>query len=1053
MQRSISEPSSQPQEVSTESNQVPNLGRRSLPRPTSSGFFSFLRWFKKDDKDTDSEDENLSRPVSPLFSSNESVNSLFSTATATSFAYVPPNIYKPFGTASQPETLIAPGPDTETYRKRLRQRERLKELDRNLTLRKKYRLYAADTLRKNDRIDFSDPKKIKTENNGNYCDLSLPITRVSDINTSANGSVVKGHRRTASDSSKDKRAGAYVHVKGKRRAPPPPKYNGSKQTNSQSRSSTISRKKRPAPPPPIELKNENTKPNNFNNMDNPKDPSDIPKEDPSIANDSLKLEKGVLKPSKSIIIKEDMSLGKEIKDVPPVSPRPWYKRTGGNSKDFKKDKPLEKSKDKENAAFPEVNYYRSSTASDYNPRFSFFSKLNDKSDDKKKDSEKRKSGLSMLANISELDREAAAIVNSQRAQSQNDEFDEIPSFLRPHVPDKEEENGPKSARDLISKFNAITNVTKVTVNSAFFNPKESAKLFPKNANKPPTAYFLQNSDLLGTSSKTSPAQESETPPMKRSIFSTSGFTKPASNLTSVDDIESKLNSGIPMNRTSNSPKLEKQEINDNLDNEFPKKFPMKSQSSVNLNSSINWTCKNCSAQNPHWKSTCTSCNVSKDNINDGKLNAKITDSPKSRKRTLGDWEKELKKYFPTKTRNSLCDLKKSSSDRSIFKPINENVNKNVLNKNKEVYQLHETKKMDVNNLNISTNKEFKPINDNAANKMFIKPNMEFNNDSSLNKTFVKPNMEEVRKIRLERFSANLDDIAPIPNRDENELEQSRLFERLREMKNSLPKQHIPPRKPVTPEPKIINKPEHIVHTPQNFKDDAKNFPKDDTNKFGAIKKTQVFNEPETAKEPEMSVYVVTTHTEFDDIKVRNENANKPLKVSSSCQTSGVIRKLEPTNKPPTIIETILPIMPENYQAPELKIRNRTYELIQARDFVSMNNAKINPIYQKPKNPYMSQSKVASAEKGHIHTSDYDVLTEDLRIPKSIMKNRDTANNNNNTVEINKLLKSLENAIADGRQMDAARLAKDLANLKVNCSVIRQQNQNSSPKGGGPVIVT
>lgn len=46
--------------------------------------------------------------------------------------------------------------------------------------------------------------------------------------------------------------------------------------------------------------------------------------------------------------------------------------------------------------------------------------------------------------------------------------------------------------------------------------------------------------------------------------------------------------------------------------------------------------------------------------------------------------------------------------------------------------------------------------------------------------------------------------------------------------------------------------------------------------------------------------------------------------------------------------------------------------------------------------------------------------------------------NVNTIAVNRLLKRLEGSIASGNHELAALLARELAQLKVNCSVIRQK---------------
>uniref|UniRef100_A0A182ITK2 RanBP-type and C3HC4-type zinc finger-containing protein 1 n=1 Tax=Anopheles atroparvus TaxID=41427 RepID=A0A182ITK2_ANOAO len=227
-------------------------------------------------------------------SKSSSCDSILSTAT-NGFAFVPPNCYEAVlavsGRNQELRRTIQPGPYTDSYKRRCWQRDQARELDRKneLTLRKKYRLFAS--LRESparDQRDNHDPKTLTRDNQRSiYTDLSLPATcgvkapaprlpgpstvtnPSGEAQTNGDPSAVRKHRRTVSDSSKDRRAGAYVHVKGKRRAPPPPpltlaEAGGSSSNGTLTRpntpnyygtlspSSTLStRKKRPAPAPPI----------------------------------------------------------------------------------------------------------------------------------------------------------------------------------------------------------------------------------------------------------------------------------------------------------------------------------------------------------------------------------------------------------------------------------------------------------------------------------------------------------------------------------------------------------------------------------------------------------------------------------------------------------------------------------------------------------------------------------------------------------------------------------------------------------------------------------
>ncbi|XP_055545100.1 uncharacterized protein LOC129730091 [Wyeomyia smithii] len=207
-------------------------------------------------------------------SKSSSCDSILSTATD-GFAFVPPKCYEVIGDLSQSERVINPGPYTDSYKRRVAQRDRTRELDAKyeLTLRRKYNLFS--NIRCNTTVSGKDTTLTRDNQKSLYNDLSLPTTSniaADGITTIGNAGIaygdIKKHRRTVSDSFKDKKAGAYVHVKGKRKAPPPPSLTlENKVTSSRdhttsatlpnskygtlSPGSTLSRKKRPAPLPPL----------------------------------------------------------------------------------------------------------------------------------------------------------------------------------------------------------------------------------------------------------------------------------------------------------------------------------------------------------------------------------------------------------------------------------------------------------------------------------------------------------------------------------------------------------------------------------------------------------------------------------------------------------------------------------------------------------------------------------------------------------------------------------------------------------------------------------
>lgn len=544
-------------------------------RRDRNSIFSIFRWFRKESKSDDFDEEFApSAPPSPQLikgysSSCGSVDTLFSTATASSFAFVQPALYRPFGGGIPPEKRITTGPETDTYRKRLRQRDRIRELDKHLTLKKKYHLFGSDTLnRSTDDVNFkhyflnksldsfkvndfspgsknstlskkkrkAPPPPLVEENSKELsCSNSLENNKENkdtnnDLDT-ANVNIVvlrPHHRRTVSDSAQNRKS--FVHVKGKRKAPPPPINNNIEvkiENEEVIETQSLGRKKRHAPPPPLEIVEDNG-----TNLDTdrylnaeekqrlieniaklqahadrqtllvsspPASPTVSNKMSHTVFNDSLKLERGVLRANKTEVQSSEM-----IPSTPtPVSPRPWYKRNMVN-----KEKSLEKKSDKNKIEdwMPEVAIARTSVISQDTNSVSSGSSNNSSSfrlssifSRFEKPEEKRKSQISMLVNISELDREAAEIVQREHEKEKAimaaedakyytaieeppDDPNEPPILEIISRENKADETGESArktgARELISLFNSITNVTKVTVNSAFFS-KDGPSIFTK----------------------------------------------------------------------------------------------------------------------------------------------------------------------------------------------------------------------------------------------------------------------------------------------------------------------------------------------------------------------------------------------------------------------------------------------------------------------------------------------------------------------------------------------------------------------------------------------
>ncbi|XP_050362122.1 uncharacterized protein LOC126781272 [Nymphalis io] len=171
-------------------------------RPLSGGIWTFFSWLRRSERSF----------------SDESINSVGSDRTVASFDFLAPFHYKNVNPLILPQR-----PLTDTYKKRLHERNLQRQYDRDLTLRRKYGLY--------------------TEEGLGYDAFSLPPAR-----KIPKDSIQNRQRRAISESTIQPRA---AYVPGKRRAPLPPTV-----VNSTSLPRYYKRK-RPAPKPPLKLTEHN----------------------------------------------------------------------------------------------------------------------------------------------------------------------------------------------------------------------------------------------------------------------------------------------------------------------------------------------------------------------------------------------------------------------------------------------------------------------------------------------------------------------------------------------------------------------------------------------------------------------------------------------------------------------------------------------------------------------------------------------------------------------------------------------------------------------------
>ncbi|XP_051158418.1 uncharacterized protein LOC127279840 isoform X2 [Leptopilina boulardi] len=728
-----------------------------------------------------------------------------------------------------------------------------------------------------------------------------------------------------------------VHVKGKRRAPNPPDFIPTSNAK-QSFKTTKKRTRRRAPPPP----DENLKIDKIIKTN-----GDITKEIlPTISNDTLILRDGILLPknstdctninSEETISDVEISQGKEIhsKSFDRTMPRPWYKRSvfDRDSNTVKRDisSSSEKKEDSSSPYFP----FDGSLS-----KLNFFHRTERNSEDRRRD--KRKSGISILTNISELDKEAAAIVREEQAkakalQDENLNIEKIQDMV-------ESTSSPrKSTRALISKFNAITNLSKVTVNTNYFS---------KNS---PTSQ--RNNDRIRVQSKNSCLEQKIEQKQDISRYFIPHQTSPKSHFNQ-NKIELNKNDQVEIEKIiepENSQKEERNGTNEiqNTESLFNKKYSLNKK-------------------------------IFHDN-NPPPLIIRELDL------IFNEIDKQLENNIKKSRINNSKIEKASTSDQIL----------NFLIESKETGKR-------TNNVEQTLEKEL-IHNQNRNSK---------ENLSILNKQ---------------------DDPATMD-----------LKEILKEMKHSLPKR--------AKVKKIIDNHSEIFN---------------------------VNNKPSTSTFNDLNAFTTTTNLKENILEksktrlasqekfITDVREEKKLKVSSAVQTSGNVRKvsnLPSTSRQITNQETFTKSEYETGTKYKINkfhlIRPKEFDQIEAIKLVKtpwLENIYANVTQQPscsnkiilPLRPIINvqPSELLLKRKEEVDKKNYPLSAklnqQEISLPltggKYEQRNfNDSQKQNMNTLAVNKLLKKLEASIASGNHQQASKLAKELAELKIQCSVIRQRSINNT----------
>ncbi|XP_055387962.1 uncharacterized protein LOC129616332 isoform X2 [Condylostylus longicornis] len=1192
---------------------------------------TFFRWFKKpnllkhqqfhsgrsaiettsrlyDNNSTESLNLNFENYSGNSLSPTLSCDSVLSTST-TGFAFIKPNKY---GNLVEPKILSNNQLESNSIRCESKNFDLLTteikdtcKTEPKLTLKQKYFLFESDTLKSSKSVDDSTTQLSPSKIYSNYDNLSW-VTDESDlIQNKKNNSFGGGKelseelfvptrrsrsRRTVSDSSKHIHSGAYVHVKGKRKAPHPPSITNNVEIFSQTpylldKSTTEStgnncqtlspvstgRKKRKAPPPPpiltnfvsdnvniekqydkssfsssesssLIIKNKNinkieTKRNyceSFSKTDivdegrkynaeallsqpeikacqNICDPRDRLSTDRDNRRSKSK-NRNTAKSITSLTAKEQESTSpiKQFIEIsndttsltPPQSPislRPWYKRPISMNREsvipFRREvklKTMEKSKqnDLPESGLPEVSFSRYSNFSSRN-KLHLFTRQKDVKNSK---SEQRFSNIN-IPNISELDREAAAIlINESKPLNwvENQTYNP-PDHLKLDqkmlqgtgaLTNKSENlvlskitgkyndgsdyasaESQQSAKDLINKFEMQLERPKVTVNSSYVAKTES---------------------FVG-------------------IATSSNSSYPEPCLITNQSPGFKCNSNY---------------VNDKTEAETE-------YSILDSHKKLTWCCSYCTLENPNSRIICEVCEhlksfehcleekpkthviKTRENISD-ELPKSIPTTPQNSKTPAQDWKWKaeiVKKYFSKpenasagsiKTLNLELTVDKSSSsflvdipETNTRKQIKQDMLSNE-NSNKNLIQHQFDEKLDVDK----------------------------NSECQINNNDLNPiNFEQIRMTRLLKFNiitpSNIECFTNIQNNEEKEnilndpnlleKEKQRLREKIRAMNAKALAEKYPilkknlsigdpcadtqtssqqmckeflkknenPTSSVTNSNKVVNsdffllKPEKNLNEIQSneisstkgtkkslneenglniLKDEvSENEIKLQVNEMDVLHQTNEssFNHKSGAVKKISSNYIFPLVRSNKDVRTqikspKNKSSkfnsdiyiqeNKPVKVSSSCQTSGLIKKSsEYDSKTETSLNALIsPIKNFKFKNDEVKFNSKTSyknndedDAIIYKDLSHLDKEQVKEISRKLTSAEGRSNFKRSLDNGNVNGISHT-----------------------DTLVLNKILRNLEQAISEGKHELAAKLAMDLAKMKVSLHVTKLKSQKA-----------
>lgn len=999
----------------------------------NSGRFSLFKWFKRNRDSTVEkrrrtsarpDDDGVVRRRSSIYSSVDSVNTFYSTTTVRSFAFHT-------GTLGRCNVLSLDilkqaaevGPFAAGASKVY-----LGNKENNASSA------AACTLPINvhsRRQDITSRYSLQPTTFSSCGNFLTPGKNLSDSSRKFESARVNGSTRRR------------VHVKGKRKAPNPPdavvKIVEVNARETPPRNSN--RRKRRAPRPPEKVTVEQSKLVTDGDGMEVEVRKDVD-EGQSISNDTLILQGGMLLSKKEVCgspkAAKNNNSDAEASNVTvlqeraqsPIStlnmPRPWYKRSvfehsrdsGSSKRGAVFRSPMTSAEMKEEYVGTSINSSPSYSIDASLSRLNFFHRGERQSDDRKRQEAKRKSGLSILTNISELDKEAAAIVQEEQARARasmllktskfaedfekrNDVNEEL---VQDMVTSAIESSSPRrGTRALISKFNAISNITKVTVNANFFAKRDQPGYkFDRDATR--NDRFEQIGDWrnqrfsvqqdLGQSVRVDKDISRYFLPQQRSSKNRTESTN-----TDVKSVDIKITSS--------------KEQNDQLMKDASSRISfLQSQLAANRENESLTVQKDIAFPEEKIRSRQEIAKETKDK-----------ESPKLNTETR-------RKFLLSRTTRNLPESTETALDPFREKAEGEKEFSDIFNEIDRQLRSREFKLIERRSVAESDNVRDKVPGDEAVSSKVAKVLdilVEAEKDGKTRLT-IQPerSMQDKGTSRLidsdQKAKSSKTKLTAL-NTVEDPITAD-LKEMLKEMKHSLPKR---PKSKKIVSNDVLEKVEKRSPVP--------------TNKTSYIATTRI----------------ATTSNDYETDK---------QKVSSSAQTSGNIRRL---NQPSTSAERPSTsgwkhenVLYKTSGKGSVLVKN-TFQLIRPRDFAEIEAMKTTKEVYK-ENAYANVIEPSLYANTHVPpispkqqpdpTTSKDILQSNhpeeqsnIADESKIMLNNDELTNkddnstarNMNTLAINRLLRKLEGAIASGHHQQAAGLAKELARLKIHCSVIRQRS--------------